>query len=114
MQQAFSIDAMNCLDLVRWVLGGSDRACFGVGACLNRYGDVSTRTARLWRQANLVREHSVVSFVANDQANRAAASDFHLQIPRPTAAPVERFGTPVMACDLWGASPLYENEGPVE
>lgn len=21
------------------------------------------------------------------------------------------FGTPVMACDLWGASPLYENEG---
>ena len=25
-------------------------------------------------------------------------------------APVERFGTPVMAYDLWGVSPLYENE----
>jgi hypothetical protein len=33
------------------------------------------------------------------------------QTPRPAApGQVERLSTPVMAYDLWGASPLYENE----
>ena len=27
-----------------------------------------------------------------------------------TAGQVDRLGTPGMACDLWGGSPLYENE----
>ena len=31
--------------------------------------------------------------------------------PPDFAAPVHRIGTPVMASDLWGVSPLYENEG---
>ena len=29
----------------------------------------------------------------------------------PTRRPLEPLGTPVMANDLWGVSPLYENEG---
>jgi hypothetical protein len=60
-----SVDAMNRLDLVRWILRSGDRPSFAIGACLYRYSNVSTRIAGLRGKANFVREHAVLSFVAN-------------------------------------------------
>jgi len=47
---------------------------------------------------------------ANDQGHRIVAGDLHLEKSGWPTIPVQRLGTPVMACDFWGESPLYEKE----
>ena len=49
-------------------------------------------------------------FQNNDRDQRAAGVDIDLTRNQTTAAPLHPMGTPVMAYDLWGVSPLYENE----
>ncbi|APZ91937.1 hypothetical protein Fuma_01535 [Fuerstiella marisgermanici] len=56
--------------------------------------------------------HEAVKF--NVTVHRAAANDIDFKNPRDPRLRVQRFGTPGMACVLWGASPLYENGGLVD
>ena len=46
----------------------------------------------------------------NAEDHPTAGVDLQFCDMQPTAVPVHRIGTPVMAYDLWGVSPLYENE----